>query len=348
MASQGHALHSRPVVSLPTATKSHLSTTNRIKSLPKQIPSKKQQLPSIKASQTTASSPSPSRPRASSRTTNSSPSSPPSSPPTDPKSSSSSQDSIRCVCSKNSESGHMIQCEECSSWLHSKCVGITRSCSSNFPFCVRNVFHQISSLQQELSKINCSVSSLENSLNSVKDQFNFVLSTLRVNNQLCASPTSVSQDFQSLCPPTTLLLFLQYPSLPNLLMPSAQALLVMVKTHLFYCKAVLPENPLTNLPSFPLLFSLHPSFCTIKILQPTYLSLFPPLSSTIPPQYHRNFPIYPQPTSAHHPHPPHFAPSLPLPIPTPNFYHSLPPPQSSSIQLPLTPPFPQPLLPLHF
>ena len=41
---------------------------------------------------------------------------------------------INCVCPSAEEKGHMIQCEICSSWLHSVCIGVSPSIASRYPF----------------------------------------------------------------------------------------------------------------------------------------------------------------------------------------------------------------------
>ena len=33
-------------------------------------------------------------------------------------------ESVRCVCSSTVDSGHMVECERCKMWCHSKCVGV--------------------------------------------------------------------------------------------------------------------------------------------------------------------------------------------------------------------------------
>ena len=39
-------------------------------------------------------------------------------------------ESIRCVCSSTVDSGHMVECERCKMWCHSKCVGVAQSTAS--------------------------------------------------------------------------------------------------------------------------------------------------------------------------------------------------------------------------
>ena len=43
-------------------------------------------------------------------------------------------DIVKCVCSSTEESGLMLQCEQCSCWLHNKCVNVLAHVADNFPF----------------------------------------------------------------------------------------------------------------------------------------------------------------------------------------------------------------------
>ena len=52
--------------------------------------------------------------------------------------------SVHCVCSSSEDSGHMVECEGCSQWSHSKYVGIIPSMAPTYPyvcpFCIKSVF----------------------------------------------------------------------------------------------------------------------------------------------------------------------------------------------------------------
>uniref|UniRef100_A0A1X7VWY9 Zinc finger PHD-type domain-containing protein n=1 Tax=Amphimedon queenslandica TaxID=400682 RepID=A0A1X7VWY9_AMPQE len=95
-----------------------------------------------------------------------------------PNSPTKSQDAIRCVCQNNSESGLMLAYEECGNWLHSKCVGLSRSVASTFPFacpfCARDLYHQVVSLQSNLSQVNNIVCCLTKSVKLLSQQSVFV------------------------------------------------------------------------------------------------------------------------------------------------------------------------------
>ena len=57
---------------------------------------------------------------------------------------------VKCVCSVTADSGYMIECESCSCWLHCKCVNISSSVASTFPFicpfCIKSSIIQLPSL----------------------------------------------------------------------------------------------------------------------------------------------------------------------------------------------------------
>lgn len=46
------------------------------------------------------------------------------------------ESAIKCVCSKKTDEGLMIQCDECDKWLHGRCVGITPSRVPKNFYCV--------------------------------------------------------------------------------------------------------------------------------------------------------------------------------------------------------------------
>ena len=84
-------------------------------------------------------------------------------------SSATSQDTICCVCLKNTESSHMVACEQCSHWSHSKCVGISISLAVSFPFvcpfCVKTIFSEL------LSIIRASISSACSRLSVIESSY---------------------------------------------------------------------------------------------------------------------------------------------------------------------------------
>ena len=81
-----------------------------------------------------------------------------------------SSDSVHCVCSLTEDVGHMVECESCCQWSHSKCVGLTSSIAPFYPFvcpfCVRSLFSHLSSIKSEVADLSNSISSLESMLNN--------------------------------------------------------------------------------------------------------------------------------------------------------------------------------------
>uniref|UniRef100_A0A1X7TLM4 Zinc finger PHD-type domain-containing protein n=1 Tax=Amphimedon queenslandica TaxID=400682 RepID=A0A1X7TLM4_AMPQE len=72
----------------------------------------------------------------------------------------------------------MLASEECGNWFHSKCIGLSRSVASTFPFvcpfCARDLHHKVVSLQSNLSQVNNIVCSLTKSVELLSQQFLFV------------------------------------------------------------------------------------------------------------------------------------------------------------------------------
>ena len=64
-------------------------------------------------------------------------------------------DIVKCVCSSSEESGLMLQCEQCSCWLHNECVNIPAHVADNFPFicplCIKSSLSLIFSPKSEIS-----------------------------------------------------------------------------------------------------------------------------------------------------------------------------------------------------
>ena len=77
--------------------------------------------------------------------------------------------SVHCVCSSSEDSGHMVKCEACSQWSHSKCVGIILSVTTTYPyvcpFCIKSVFSQIEEVRTEVSDLRRQLSFFESSIN---------------------------------------------------------------------------------------------------------------------------------------------------------------------------------------
>ena len=70
-------------------------------------------------------------------------------------------DIVKCVCSSIEESGLMLQCEQCSCWLHNECVNVPVHVADNFPFicplCVKSSLSLISSLKSEISHLKAHI-----------------------------------------------------------------------------------------------------------------------------------------------------------------------------------------------
>ena len=86
------------------------------------------------------------------------------SPATSSSSPSPSSSKVRCVCASPLDSGHMVECESCSYWSHSKCVNISTTLASLYPFvcpfCVKSLFSELAKLRSEVSDLRTQVSSL--------------------------------------------------------------------------------------------------------------------------------------------------------------------------------------------
>ena len=108
----------------------------------------------------------------------------------------------------------MVECEACSQWSHSKCVGITSSLAPTYPyvcpFCIKSVFSQIEEIRTEVSVLQSQLSSLELSINC--DVSPPVQSEIqRINDSLSEiSVKLISNISKSTQPPT-----LQVPQIPT-------------------------------------------------------------------------------------------------------------------------------------
>ena len=61
---------------------------------------------------------------------------------------------VKCVCSVNKESGHMLQCEQCSQWCHSKCMNFSASLASTYPFVCPSCMKKAVTIQRSVKSIN--------------------------------------------------------------------------------------------------------------------------------------------------------------------------------------------------
>ena len=77
---------------------------------------------------------------------------------------------VRCVCLSNKESGHMIECEHCLHWCHSKCIGISQPVAKNYPFicpyCTRSLLQEVSALRSKVSSLTSEIAVLQSQLSS--------------------------------------------------------------------------------------------------------------------------------------------------------------------------------------
>ena len=73
-------------------------------------------------------------------------------------------DSVHCVCSSTEDVGHMVECESCCRWSHSKWVGLTFSIAPSYPFvcpfCLRSLFSHLSAIESKIADLSTRVSSL--------------------------------------------------------------------------------------------------------------------------------------------------------------------------------------------
>lgn len=73
-------------------------------------------------------------------------------------------DVVHCVCSSSEDVGHMVECESCSKWSHSKCVGIVQSVAHSFPFvcpfCIKSLFSRLAAAELEIDTLRARLSAL--------------------------------------------------------------------------------------------------------------------------------------------------------------------------------------------
>ena len=106
-----------------------------------------------------------------------------------------------------SSSSHIVECEACSQWSHSKCVDIIPSLAPTYPyvcsFCIKSVFSQIKEIRTEISDLWRQISSLESSINC--DVSPHVQSEiLRINDCLFEISVKVSSNISKPTQPLTL------------------------------------------------------------------------------------------------------------------------------------------------
>ena len=73
---------------------------------------------------------------------------------------------MKCVCLTQEDTGHIIECESCSSWSHSECVNVSPTVAANYPFicpyCVKSLFSSISVLTSDITQLKDRLVKLEN------------------------------------------------------------------------------------------------------------------------------------------------------------------------------------------
>ena len=136
---------------------------------------------------------------------------PVSSVPPSSSSPSNTKETTRCVCQNNRELGHMTECEECNSWLHSKCVGINPSTASSYPFicpfCISELFTKVSKLSHDFESLSQKISHIEQSLhesipNPVKSALDNIHNSIKdISSKITSpQPSSASNSNTPPCP----------------------------------------------------------------------------------------------------------------------------------------------------
>ena len=106
--------------------------------------------------------------------------------------------SIKCVCANAKEEGNMLECEICHSWSHCKCVKISASLASTYPFvcafCIKSSLVSLSSLHSKikssfatLSFLSCKLSTLECNLLRLSQK----LDSITAPSLTSSAPTSI-------------------------------------------------------------------------------------------------------------------------------------------------------------
>ena len=103
------------------------------------------------------------------------------------------EDEVKCIC----ESGLMLQCDSCSCWSHSECVGVSSHVANNYPFicpfCIKSNFFLVSSLRSDIPHLKAHITKLESSyktLTSLSSEFPIVQQSLAT---LSSKVNSISQ-----------------------------------------------------------------------------------------------------------------------------------------------------------
>ena len=67
------------------------------------------------------------------------------------------EDVVMYVCLTQEDTGHMIECESCSSWSHSECVNVSPTVAANYPFicpyCVKSLLSSVSVLTSDITQL---------------------------------------------------------------------------------------------------------------------------------------------------------------------------------------------------
>ena len=108
---------------------------------------------------------------------------------------------VQCVCLSTKESGHLIECEHCFHWCHSKCIGISQPVAKNYPlicpYCTSFLLQEVLSLWSKVSSITSEIAVLQSQLSSASQTSQSLHSSPEV-----ASP-AVGSGFPSDAPPPT-------------------------------------------------------------------------------------------------------------------------------------------------
>ena len=95
-------------------------------------------------------------------------------------------------CASTADSGLMVECESCSRWCHSKCVGITQATAATFPFvcpfCVKSLFTKLVNIDSVIEGLRTHVSSMEVSLAQCMDS----------NSENCSELEKLNHSLQTL------------------------------------------------------------------------------------------------------------------------------------------------------
>ena len=100
----------------------------------------------------------------------------------------------------------MIECEQCLSWCHSKCVGMSTSLAASFPyvcpFCIKSVFFKLTSIASTVSDACVRLTALETSFSksippTVQEELLKVTESLQqISSKVSSYPSEVPQSTQ--------------------------------------------------------------------------------------------------------------------------------------------------------